>query len=219
MTEDTWLTAANPLHMLMHVRRTSPGLRTEAGRRKFRLFACACVRRLRGLLKDRRVRSVLETAERFADGEATGDELWAAWCKARDAYRRPYPQTLFTVLSRLGQAGKTWKAVLVWWWTTQPELDEARGNTPVEEKRQLAGVVRDIFGNPFRPAEVEPKWLTPTVVGLAQGIYEERAFDRLPVLADALEDAGCDAADVLDHCRTGTVHVRGCWVVDLLLGK
>jgi hypothetical protein len=79
--------------------------------------------------------------------------------------------------------------------------------------------VRDIFGNPFRPVAVDPSWLTETVVALAEGIYQERAFDRMPILADALEDAGCDDADVLNHCRQPGEHVRGCWVVDLLTGR
>jgi hypothetical protein len=80
-------------------------------------------------------------------------------------------------------------------------------------------LIRDIFGNPFRAVALEPSWLTSTVVALADGIYAERAFDRLPILADALQDAGCDTGDVLDHCRGPGPHARGCWVVDLLLGK
>jgi hypothetical protein len=81
------------------------------------------------------------------------------------------------------------------------------------------GSLRDVFGNPFRPVTVNPTWQTATVVSLAQAIYDERAFDRMPILADALEDAGCTNADVLNHCRQPGEHVRGCWVVDLLLGK
>jgi hypothetical protein len=81
------------------------------------------------------------------------------------------------------------------------------------------GVLRDIFGNPFRPATVDPTWRTSTVLALAEGIYAERAFDRMPILADALQDAGCDNEDVLNHCRGDGPHVKGCWVVDLLLGK
>jgi len=65
----------------------------------------------------------------------------------------------------------------------------------------------------------DPAWLTPTVASLARGIYTDRAFDRLPILADALQDAGCDSADILGHCRGPGPHVRGCWVVDLVLGK
>ena len=83
-------------------------------------------------------------------------------------------------------------------------------------------LLRDIFGNPFRPVAAEPSWTTwngGVVVKLAGSTYEGRAFERLPVLADALEEAGCTDADLLAHCRGGGEHVRGCWVVDLLLGK
>ncbi len=80
--------------------------------------------------------------------------------------------------------------------------------------------IRDIFGNPFRPVAVDPLWLTSDVLALAKGIYEERAFERMPILADALQDAGCNHDVVLKHCRDEkATHVRGCWVVDLLLGK
>jgi hypothetical protein len=82
-----------------------------------------------------------------------------------------------------------------------------------------AALIRCIFGNPFHPVALDPAWRTEAVVGLATGIYADRAFDRLPVLADALEDAGCADADVLGHCRGPGPHARGCWVVDLLLGK
>lgn len=80
-------------------------------------------------------------------------------------------------------------------------------------------LLRDIFGNPFRPVTLDPRWQSETVVALASGIYAERAFDRMLILADALEDAGCDNADILAHCRGDGPHVRGCWVVDLILGK
>ena len=82
--------------------------------------------------------------------------------------------------------------------------------------------LRDIFGNPFRPVTIDPAWLTwndGTIPKLAQAIYDERAFDRMPILADALEEAGCTNSGILDHCRQPAEHVRGCWVVDLILGK
>jgi len=82
-----------------------------------------------------------------------------------------------------------------------------------------SNLIRDIFGNPFRSIFVDSTWLTPTVVAIATAIYEDRAFDRLPILADALEEAGCTNADVLLHCRQPGEHVRGCWVVDLVQGK
>jgi hypothetical protein len=87
------------------------------------------------------------------------------------------------------------------------------------EQAQQAVLQRDIFGNPFRAVTLDPQWLTSTVLLLARGIYEDRAFDRLPILADALMDAGCDSADILDHLRGPGPHARGCWVLDLILGK
>ena len=84
---------------------------------------------------------------------------------------------------------------------------------------RLCTSIRDIFGNPFRPVTLDSRWLSETVVALATGIYADRAFDRMPILADALEEAGCDHPDILAHCRGAGSHVRGCWVVDLILGK
>ena len=80
-------------------------------------------------------------------------------------------------------------------------------------------VLRDIFGNPFRPVTIDPAWLTATVVSLATAIYDERAFDWMPILGDAMEDAGCSSREILDHCRQPGEHARGCWVVDLVLEK
>jgi hypothetical protein len=85
-----------------------------------------------------------------------------------------------------------------------------------------AGLLHEIFGNPFRPAALDPSWLAwhdGAVRKMARAIYDERRFADLPILADALEDAGCAEAAILAHCREPGEHVRGCWVVDLLLGK
>jgi hypothetical protein len=92
-------------------------------------------------------------------------------------------------------------------------------NGKLAGQQAQANILRDIFGDPFCPVTCDPEWRTSTVLALAQGIYDERAFDRMPILADALQDAGCDNAEILDHCRGPGPHVRGCWVVDLLLGK
>jgi hypothetical protein len=83
---------------------------------------------------------------------------------------------------------------------------------------ELAALLRDIVGDPFRPATIDPRWRTADTVGLARGIYEDRAFDRLPLLADALMDAGCDSGTIVGHCHSIGLHTRGCWVVDLILG-
>jgi hypothetical protein len=83
----------------------------------------------------------------------------------------------------------------------------------------IARLDSDIFGSLYRPIAFDPSWRTEAVVGMARGMYEGRDFGPMPVLADALEDAGCTDADVLAHCRGPGPHVRGCWVVDLVLGK
>src|SRR5262245_19704469 len=90
------------------------------------------------------------------------------------------------------------------------------------ECREQPPLLRDIAGNPFRPIALEPNWLRQddnTVLKMASILYQERRCADLPILADALEDAGCDNADILSHLRGPGPHVRGCWVVDLLLGK
>jgi hypothetical protein len=80
-----------------------------------------------------------------------------------------------------------------------------------------ADLLRDIVGNPFRPVSADPRWLTSSVIDLARAMYESRDFAAMPILADALEEAGCDSPDILAHCRRGGTHIRGCWAVDLAL--
>ncbi len=82
---------------------------------------------------------------------------------------------------------------------------------------QVAEIMRDVVGNPFRPVTFSPEWRTTTAVALARRMYRSRDFGAMPVLADALQDAGCDSADILGHCRGPGPHVRGCWVTDLIL--
>jgi hypothetical protein len=88
-----------------------------------------------------------------------------------------------------------------------------------DARRRAADRVRCVFGNPFRPVRVSPGWHTPDVLARARAIYDERAFGDLPILADALEDAGCGDPDILSHCRSDGPHARGCWAVDALLGN
>ena len=95
-------------------------------------------------------------------------------------------------------------------------------NKPEREKQVQAAFLHDIFGNPFRAVTVDASWLVwsnGTVVKLAQAVYDERAFERLPILGDALEEAGCLDTEILAHCRGSGPHVRGCWLVDTLLGR
>jgi hypothetical protein len=105
-------------------------------------------------------------------------------------------------------------------WSEQcVESGSPMGWTATDPVAPLITLLRCIFGNPFRPVAFAPHWRSETAVSLATGIYDERAFDRLPILADALEEAGCDNADVLAHCRGDGPHARGCWVVDGVLGR
>ena len=89
-----------------------------------------------------------------------------------------------------------------------------------EGGRVMANVIREVSGNPFRPVAFDPTWRSDTVVLLARQMYEARDFSAMPILADALQDAGCENEDILRHCRDAAqVHVRGCWVCDAVLGK
>ncbi len=99
-------------------------------------------------------------------------------------------------------------------WFVQVSTDDSWS-----EKAAQADIIRDIFGNPFRPVVISPDWRTATATAIARQMYESRDFGAMPILADALQDAGCNDEDILDHCRGNGPHVRGCWVVDLVLGK
>jgi hypothetical protein len=88
--------------------------------------------------------------------------------------------------------------------------------------REQAELVREVFGNPFRPSRADAHWLKwngGTVRALAEAAYDSSDFGLLPVLADALQEAGCADVNVLNHCRKDGNHVRGCWVLDLLGGR
>ena len=106
------------------------------------------------------------------------------------------------------------------WFGTLSTMTAAEARTA--ERVGQVRLLSEVFGNPFRPPSLPPHllaWNDGTVPRLARAIYDERAFDRLPILADALEDAGCTNADLLSHLRGPGPHVRGCWALDLLLGK
>jgi hypothetical protein len=99
-----------------------------------------------------------------------------------------------------------------------PGVDDAHLAARQVESAAQCELLRDIFGNLFRRVEIDPTWQTPTVISLAEAIYEGRSFDRMPELAEALENSGCHEAEILSHCRMPTGHVRGCWVIDAMLG-
>jgi hypothetical protein len=194
--------------------------------RKLRLYACACVRKVwPHLVTEDQGRQLVELHERYADGLVSREEVVAAaqpaWkavglgfdCSVEHRGKEDSPEKRAVVVASLAQcsaAGAARYFTDCW----------RRDND--QERNKLCQFFREIFGNPFHPTALDPSWLTwngGTVTRFAQGIYDERAFDHLPILADALEEASCDSADILSHCRGAEPHVRGCWVVDLLLGK
>jgi hypothetical protein len=221
MKEAEWFACTNPHQLLGYVRgRASRSLK---GRRKLRLFACAAVRGIWPHLTDERSRRAVEVSERYADGLAGVDELRTA----REEAESPLgsgggvgaPQAAATVVEE-----DVRRATQVIVHVSSAPLPPSAGVQKIRSRwdaefRRLCDVLRDIFGNPFRPVTLDPAWPTRVAVGLAQGIYDERRFGDLPILADALEEAGWTDQNVLSHLRRPTGHVRGCWALDLVLAK
>jgi hypothetical protein len=225
MTEEEWWHGSKrmPTMKWLHRRGTA---------RQFYLVGCAVVRGTWDQLPDQPYRNLIRLVEQYVDGRLSQEELSRAHraaeaaafeeylalqnqgLSARRLRRRTAP--LFASVHASDPAG-SWEGAL----SAMAAVDGVQGRA-VAWARQRA-ILHDVFGNPFEvPCAVDPCWLAwhdATVPRLAQSIYEERAFDRLPILADALEEAGCDQAALLDHCRQVAEHVRGCWVVDTLLGK
>jgi hypothetical protein len=204
-------------------------LRGRASDRKLRLFAVGCCHRtLTGTTPARSLLAV-QVAERFADGLAGRQEL----LRARSLPFHAAEQFSFRRSEELREKGEAWlprnlsdEEVRLYF-----VAETAHPYTPVrigllrhrlrwdyQLMRVAPAMLRDVVGNPFRPATFGPCWRTPNVVVLARRIYDEGTFDRMPELADALEGAGCDDADTLGHCRGAGPHARGCWVIDALLG-
>jgi hypothetical protein len=213
--------------------------------RKLRLFACACYHRISHVLPYPDAREGVATAERFADESASEDErqrveahlfalvdaIEGQWRASRGAERAAL-EPMYAALALALQA--LWReapksayyaphtAQFHLGSITNPDAADTRdpANSPTgrAEARAQCGLLREIVGNPFRLA-FDPAWRTDTAVSLARAMYEARDFSAMPILADALQDAGCDSEDVLNHCRQPGPHVRGCRVVDLVLGK
>jgi hypothetical protein len=230
MNEATWDACATPLPMLEF-------LRGKASERKLRLFAVACCRRIGSFIKDSKARDALAVAECFADGLVSDTQRSQARKAAQQAAQS-------RGVTRIPTAPK-WerRAASAVYWAAARSATDAAWNAPVlavdvlvwqaggysscnilalmkTEQRAQADVLRDAFGNPFRPLPSVEEFRRPTtVLGLAKAVYEEGRFADVPVLADALEETGCTDAEILAHLRGPGPHVRGCWVIDLLLGK
>jgi hypothetical protein len=222
MTEQEWLDCADLL---------LASLEGKVSDRKLRLFAVACCRSVEDCLWTKSSQDAVLVAERYADQIASeadlanvqslvmgGLELYpgepvydaSCWACGRDAEDlwRCANYAINSSTRRLDWGGVDGEVQC---------LEVAN-----KERSIQARLLHEIIGNPLRSIAMNQNWLIwndRTVVKTAQGIYEERAFDRMPILADALTDAGCDNEEILNHCRSAESHARGCWVVDLILGK
>jgi hypothetical protein len=213
-------------------------LRRKVGRRKLRLFACACCRRIWDHFDDERSRNAVEVAERYAD-KAVNEQVRlitrqgaleaahnnAAWAAQRVVASK-VADFVYAVPTRVIASIEDAARSRAWTSIRDAEqsvrilaLEEATAMATENERQAQSKLLRDIFGNPFGPVIVAPICLAANVVAIAKTIYDGRRFGDMPILGDALEDAGCDNADILNHCRQPGEHVRGCWVVDLILGK
>jgi hypothetical protein len=220
--EPNWMSSADPLPLLRQAQRGG-----SISPRKRRLFACACCRRI-DLLLGEAAKHAVAVAERFADGQASAEEVrslrdlvghddsaavaaceacsdWGpdAGCDGQDA-------------AESARLARTFQHTFV----TADFVTEGVAVLAAEQAAQVA-LLRDIVGDPLRVMPVDASWLSwngGTVLALAASIYEEGDFGYMPVLADALEEAGCTEAAILDHCRQREGHVRGCWLLDLILG-
>jgi hypothetical protein len=245
MTEAEWLACDEPRPMLDF-------LRDKASDRRYRLFGLACCRRVWRSLLNEGSRAAVEVAERFAEGEASEEERAEAEDAARAAIvaleqgAKPIDGGLVvTSAIERKHPGQPW-------WKRAVDTAEraASANSPLPSRGHIGGldslfqphnqawmegllrelkaqakVVRDIFGNPFRPVAFDPSCRTPDVTALAKVAYDERSLPSgeldphcLAVLADALEEVGADG-EAVAHLRGQEPHVRGCWAVDLVLGK
>ena len=232
MNEEEWLACTDPTPMLDF-------LRGKVSDRKLRLFVCACCRRIWHKLFDKQSRRAVEVAERLADGQADPAEVAAARTEMDELLRRKEQEWgeeaslseaafLYSHVDHLPRmlAQSALEEGVTTQWTGLAA--DFKADRPADN-RPLVEALHDIFGNPFHSMTISPTilaWNDATVVRLAQAAYEERHLPagtldngRLAVLADALEEAGCTDADILDHLRGPGPHVRGCWPVDLCLGK
>lgn len=230
MTEAEWLACTEPQRMLTFL----GGRITD---RKLRLFAVACCRRIWSLLPGEQFRHLVELSERYADREVSRRDLmearqlaegnsppgWdaAAVAAVTAALRQPYSaacqaQRAAATAAANAQAHERLRDPNR---VPSETCDDVLRRAILAEFSEQSVLLRDLCGNPFGRPPRPFAWLTPATSAIAQTIYYDRRFEDLPVLGDALEDGGCTEQDFLEHCRSPGPHVRGCWVVDHLLGK
>ncbi|MFO0926047.1 MAG: hypothetical protein U0736_03285 [Gemmataceae bacterium] len=208
-TEADWLASGSPEQMIRF-------LDVRGSLRRWQLFACHCCWRIVPLLIDERSLRAVAMAERQAEGTASADEIALA---LQDAQAAEVEVWATARRQSLGTAATAARRCLT---TPRRVYHSAAAATASGADRELieqTDLLRDLFGNPFRPVVFDASWRTPTVRAMAEHFYAADGFTEMPILGDALEDAGCADVTVLDHCRQPGRHVRGCWVVDGLLEK
>jgi hypothetical protein len=238
MTAAEWLACTDPRRMLAL-------LHGKASERSLRLFACACCRRMWDWLSEARSRQAVEMAERYADGEVDGVELYGTSRLAENAAEMLMASAV--TAGEEAQANAAFAALHVTLGgdemadyassnASSAAFHAATANNALSaadardtESLMQTHILRDIFSIPFRTVTISPFWLRwndAAVVRLAQAAYDNRILPtgtldntRLAILADALEEAGCTDEQILTHLRSGGEHYRGCWGLDTLLGK
>ncbi len=237
MTEEEWLTASRTTELLKFIK-------SQASSRKLRYFVVSCARNVLPPLPDLDMINALKLAEAFADGTGTKYKLAQGRkaLRARHAERFKQWIPLYTdnvrsvpawygLIESIEKVFESAAFSCVWSVTRYMSIEKIvqqgfhsglkhQSDIIQHEMKHQINFIRDIFGNPFRTVDFDPEWQTDTAVALAQTMYDARNFHAMPILADALQDAGCEDAAILDHCRDENgLHVRGCWVVDLILRK
>jgi len=217
MTDQEWMACHDPRRMLDYLRyQTSP--------RKFRLCAIASCSRFPQMMVDDRTRCGLVAAENYCEGRITDKQRAAAEEAVRAVIHTDLGNAVKTaspvhyIALAVRQAARRNRDMSHASYQASAFVESAAENR-ADERIAQGRELRCIFGNPFRPVAFDPAWRTSTAIVLARGMYESREFSPMPILADALQDAECDSVDILDHCRGPGPHVRGCWVVDLVLGN
>ena len=204
MTEQEYLSWTRPTAILKC-------LGPRATLHQYVLFFCAIWRRDPGVCRDAQSLRAVELVERFCFEEVTFEEV------RPHLARLPFPHLEFYLNAANYHARRIQGESII------GQLGEGqRGTGPSPVKLAQASLLRCVVGNPFTPAGIHPAWLRwngGAVPSLAETIHRERRFDELPVLADALEEAGCDDGDLLGHCRTRREHAPGCWVLSLLRSR
>jgi hypothetical protein len=220
MTEAEWLAETDAVSILSLVESS------KKNDRRLRLLRVACCRSIWKDITIKPARQAVLAAECYADKSISPQELELAYRRGCAAF---LGYTSDRNLKRRGRQPEVFRrmySVAFAVDTATPGLSYPTPEYPLDEKQYrklilIPSLLRDIFGNPFCPITFDSAWLTSTVSAVAKQMYDSRDFSAMPILADALQDAGCDNDDILNHCRDpkATTHVRGCWVVDLVLGK